>query len=209
MAVRSLLADPTDALAAHRAVLEDAFDIAVARARAAIDLCEVDVVFYDAAHDAIPEWGVGGCTQSAHLVLVAVDPAHPVARDDVVSTLLHEFHHAMRWRTTTLGDDLGAMLASEGLAVHFEAETLGRAPFYALGALEPGPLALATARLHARPPDTGTWFFGGSPDVPRAFGYALGFRLAGAHADLNGGTARERLATPTDELLALLPTLAS
>ncbi|HLK44915.1 MAG TPA: hypothetical protein VKT18_02955, partial [Acidimicrobiales bacterium] len=102
MAVRSLLADPTDALAPHRPVLDDAFEAAVAVAVAAIDLCEVDVVFYDAAHDAIPEWGVGGCTQSAHLVLVAVDPAHPLARDDVVSTLVHEFHHAMRWRATTL-----------------------------------------------------------------------------------------------------------
>lgn len=60
-------------------------------------------------------------------------PDHAIDGAHVYSTLVHEIHHAMRWRGPGCGSTLRERLVSEGLAQTFEAECTGVVPLYAEG----------------------------------------------------------------------------
>jgi uncharacterized protein YjaZ len=83
----------------------------------------------------------------------------------------------MRWRGPGPGTSLGERLVTEGLAEVFEVEATGRQPLYAQGEVRPEHRALALARMDDDPTDEGLWFFG-REDLPRWFGYRLGFAIA-------------------------------
>ena len=132
----------------------------------------------DAPDEAIPEWGLGGYTYGPHTVVLAIDPDQKLDPVNVFSTLVHEIHHVMRWRGPGPGSSLGERLVTEGLAQVFEAEVTGRTPLYAQGDLRQEHRAVALQHLDEDPADEGRWFFGGS-DIPRWFGYRLGYNVVG------------------------------
>jgi uncharacterized protein YjaZ len=207
MPVTTYVTDATGSLTNLRDQLHDAVSNATSMTSSAIDVDDVDVVFYDEPNDTIPEWGIGGTTMGKHLVLVAVDPSRQLVAEYLHSTLVHELHHAMRWRVATLSEDLGDMLASEGLAVLLESELIRAEPFYAKVDVLPVHVELATTHLYDRPCNTGRWFFG-TADVPKSFGYSLGYQMCRRYAEASGKNARELLVTPTNELIAGLPLVA-
>jgi uncharacterized protein YjaZ len=137
---------------------------------------EIEVHLLDAPDECIPEWGIGGSTYGPHTIVLAVDPDHGIDASNVYSTLVHEIHHAIRWRGPGCGTSLGERLVSEGLAQIFEAECTGRVPMYAQGKVTPEDRALAVAALDEDPADEGRWFFG-TADLPRWFGYRLGYSI--------------------------------
>jgi uncharacterized protein YjaZ len=82
------------------------------------------VLFIDAPDEVIPEWGIGGSTSGPHVIIVALDPEFPgIPEQHLVSTLVHEFHHAMRWRGHGCGTDLGYRICRD-----YSDSTAKRAP---------------------------------------------------------------------------------
>lgn len=181
----------------------EAFDLSVDLASRLIPLDDMQVTFRCAPGATIPEWGVGGETIDARNVEVAMDPAALQGTEGIVRTLLHEFHHAIRWRSVSLeldDLDLRGMLVSEGLAVLFEEEALGSPPFFA----DPEPAAadvvLAMQALDELPCDRAEWFFGAGR-VPPAFGWGLGYRLCKEYATTTQTSASWLIATPAEEII--------
>ena len=184
----------------HRACAIAALDAALRLASECFEVTDVDVCFYADADAVIPEWAVGGYTDGPHLVRVAFDPIRVPGHNEVVSTILHELHHALRWRHTTLDTDLADMLVSEGLAVLFESTLVGASPNYARAPLETRHVRDAAESLAEAPCDTSKWFFGGG-SPPRSFGYALGLRVCELYASATGATMRELLVAPTADVI--------
>ncbi|HET7357778.1 MAG TPA: DUF2268 domain-containing putative Zn-dependent protease, partial [Nocardioidaceae bacterium] len=157
----------------------------------------------DAPDECIPEWGIGGSAYGPRSIVLAVDPDHQIRASDVYSTLVHEMHHAMRWRGPGCGSTLGERLVSEGLAQVFEQECTGRVPMYAAGDVSSEHRAAAVAALHEDPADEGRWFFGAA-DIPRWFGYRLAYDLVRSWMDARGGSAAALVQEPAETFLRAL-----
>ena len=179
--------------------IRSAYDSAVGLAEVALGLTALDVAVLDAPGEAIPDWGVGGYTFGAHSVVVALDPAVELDEDRLLATLVHEFHHVMRWRGPGCGSSLGERVVSEGLAMLFEEEVLGRPSEFALQAVSAEHERLALTHLGDDPADEARWFFGGEA-LPRWLGYSLGYRWARAYCQERGTSAADQVATPAEDL---------
>ena len=90
--------------------------------------------------------------------------------------------------------------ASEGLAQAFEAGCTGEVPLYAQGTPEPSHRQLAFAALGQDPANDGRWFFG-SADLPRWFGYQLGYELVTKQLPGLNRSAAQLVAEPAATLL--------
>ncbi len=98
----------------------------------------------------------------------------------MLKTLFHEFHHALRWDGPGYGDALGEALVSEGLAQRFLHEMMLCPP-------EPFEIAVPDAICEAWRAsaltgfddvdyDHAAWFFG-TGEMPEWLGYTLGRRM--------------------------------
>jgi uncharacterized protein YjaZ len=178
----------------------DAFHQAVDVCAARLGAADIAIHVLDAPDEVIPEWGVGGYTYSPHSVVLTLDPDHDINPDDVLSTLVHEIHHAMRWRGPGPGTSLEERLVTEGLAEVFEIEATGRQPLYAQGDVAPEHRELALSRLGEDPADDGRWFFG-REDLPLWFGYRLGFAIASEGVRARDSTAADMVLEPAATFL--------
>jgi uncharacterized protein YjaZ len=194
------IANVTGSLEPHIGVMSDAFESAVQSTRRLLGADAIDVMVIDAADMTIPEWGVGGYTYGPHVVLVALDPLFELTKRHIEASLVHEFHHAMRWRGPGCGGDLAQMLVSEGLAVLFEEEVLGEAPFYSRVPITDGEIALARESLSATPFHQAKWFFG-DEGMTFGFGYTYGYRLCKAYSQAAGKKASDLVDVATSEVI--------
>jgi len=184
----------------HLSLIEAAFEGATSYACEHIRAEGIDVIFADAPNDAIPEWGVGGATCSPYFILISVDPNFALERQNIEATLVHEYHHAMRWRVSEFSADLAQLLVSEGLAVLFEEECVGEPPFYSDANITEQEMAMANIDLHAQPFDQKKWFFG-AEGITKAFGYTYGYRLCKKYSLAAGKSASELLGVSAKEVL--------
>lgn len=198
--VQKHVATASGRLEVHLDVIEAAFTSAVSYARDHIGAQGIDVVFVDAPNDAIPEWGVGGATFSPFFILVSLDPLFSLECQNIESTLVHEFHHAMRWRVADFSADLAQLMVSEGLAQLFEEECIGEAPFYSRADITSNEVAAALLDLHAQPFNQRKWFFGAS-DITKHFGYTYGYQLCKSYAVAVRQSASELLGVSAREVL--------
>ncbi len=180
----------------------EAFRAAVTPAQQLLGVEGVDVLVIDAPDDAIPEWGVGGYTYGPHAILVALDPAATVDSRHIERTLVHEFHHTMRWRSQGCGGNLGQMLVSEGMAQLFEEEVLGEAPFFSRANITDGEIAVARSVMYEPQFNQKKWFFG-ADGITFSFGYTYGYRVCRAYANATGKPASELIGVPSREVLEL------
>jgi len=194
----SHVADASGRLDELQARITEAFATATDAARTLLAAQGIDVVFVDAPDETIPEWGVGGTTLGPHAIVVALDPGFDVEATTIEATLLHEFHHAMRWRGPGCAEDLARMLVSEGLAQLFEEDVQ---PFYSKCSITDEEIALAHEHLFDAHCDRGTWFFGAN-SVTRCFGYTYGYRLCRAFAERTGQLASDLVDVSASEVLA-------
>ena len=199
-AINLSIANASHSLDQHIGLIHDAFERGAASARELIGAEGIDVIFVDAPDEAIPEWGVGGYTWGPHVILVALDPAFDLVADKVETTLVHELHHAMRWRGPGCGGSLAQMLVSEGLAVLFEEEVLGKAPFYSQVPITDREVTQARAALFVEPFSQSKWFFG-ADGITFGFGYTYGYQLCKAYAQAAGKRASELVDVPTRDVI--------
>jgi uncharacterized protein YjaZ len=192
--------DASGALGACQDVFLAGFQKATRWAGSLLEADAIDVLVINAPDETLPEWGVGGYTYGPHTILVALDPGATISEESVERTLLHEFHHAMRWRGPGCGGNLAQMLVSEGLAQLFEEEVLGSPPFFTATEISEEEIAQARAAMFAEPFNPSKWFFGSS-DITRWFGYAYGYRLAKAYSLASGRPASQLVMTSTGEIV--------
>lgn len=164
----------------------------------------IDVLVIDNEEMTIPQWGVGGYTHGPHTILVALDPTATIDRQNIERTLVHEFHHAMRWRGAGCSGNLGQMLVSEGLAVLFEEEIFGEAPFFSRVDITEDEIAAARASLYEPNFNQQKWFFG-AEGVTFSFGYTYGYQLCRNYAISAGKSASELIGVASREVLDHLP----
>lgn len=165
---------------------------AVALAGAHAELPDFDLIVR--AGEGIPEWGVGGYAPGAGVVELTLNPAR-FDPEPVIRTLLHEFHHLIRWDGPGYGRSLGEALVSEGLAGHFVRQVLGGPP----DPWDATPVTQAVAKRAItewarRDYHHAEWFFGAGGGLRRWVGYGLGHRLAGLYLDLHEGETPASLA---------------
>ena len=196
------IANAAGTLDAHLDDVSGAFDDAVEPARRLLGAEGIDVVIIDAPDQTIPEWGVGGYTHGPHIIVVALDPSAVIAKQHVTTTLVHEFHHAMRWRGPGCDGSLAQMLVSEGMAQLFEEEVVGEAPFFSRVNITEDEIAQARAALYEPKFSQSKWFYG-SDGITFAFGYTFGYQLCRAFASANGHKASELVDVPTQKVIEL------
>ncbi len=154
----------------------------------------------------IPETGAGGSTPDSHTICVYYDSNNKNLRknfrEEIKSTVTHEFHHAIRNRTYNWKEDtlLGAII-SEGLADHFDIEVNSGKPKPWSVALTDTELErveeIATPELNSREYNHADWFFGSKKrNIPRWAGYAMGFKLVGEYLKKTGKKASALVAEP-------------
>jgi len=184
---------------------------AVELALAIIPLSNVDIVFSYNPVEVIPHLGFGGYTPDANTVLISVDTdnaklAHTIDTE-LVHTLLHEFHHAMRWRSVGYGETLGEAVVTEGLADHFDVEVTGGEPQKWATEIsitvETELLARARAMFNESYSHD-NWFFGSEAEkLPKWGGYSLGWYLVKKYLDAHPEKHASQLhATPAGDILA-------
>ncbi|WP_411911731.1 DUF2268 domain-containing putative Zn-dependent protease [Rhodovulum sulfidophilum] len=82
-------------------------------------------------------------------------------------TIVHELHHALRWRGPGYGRTLGEALVTEGLAGHFAQQLYGGPPEKWESSLDAEGLAQAESDAAAawddEAYDHAAWFFGTAP----------------------------------------------
>lgn len=181
-------------------VIEEPFERAAAICAERLDASGIEIHVIDAPDQCIPEWGLGGSTYGPHSIVLAVDPDHDIDGEHVHSTLVHEIHHAMRWRGPGCGSTLRERLVSEGLAQTFEAECTGVVPLYAEGEVSNEHLALAIEALDEDPADEARWFFGAG-DLPRWLGYRLGYHLVSERVAALSSSAAALVGEPAETFI--------
>ncbi|MFI0395020.1 DUF2268 domain-containing putative Zn-dependent protease [Paracoccus jiaweipingae] len=158
---------------------------------------DLDVVVQAWPGLVIEHLGHAGYAPRGDMIQLTFDPANPdCARNlgqPLERTIVHEVHHALRWRGPGYGRTLGEALVSEGLAGHFAQQLYGGPPEKWETSLDAEGLAQA-ARDAERAWDDDTydhaaWFFGASP-AWRGYvlGYALVERYLGAHPEQTPAT---------------------
>lgn len=163
------------------------------------------------AQSVIPELGMGAWALQPTLAQMAFDPDadafEPALAGGAVERLIvHEVNHCLRFASCPEERTLGTALVREGLAGHFVRFVLGAAP-------EPWETALTRADAENHLPDRamldqtgydhGEWFFG-TGDVPRWWGYTMGYQLVGRWLDRAGPVAvLDRYAIASQKVLDL------
>ncbi len=118
-------------------------------------------------------------------------------RAEVLKTMFHEYHHALRWEGPGYGNTLGEALVTEGLAQAFVHEMIDCPPEPWETMPHGVDLAQLCQRADAAFEDADyaheAWFFGAG-DLPEWTGYALGRALVFAHLRRSGGASALDLA---------------
>lgn len=180
-------------------VIQHVFSEASKKTTRLLDVYELDVIFF-AVEDNY-QLGIYGYTPNPYTVQIYIDTAFDNFSDSVLeSTLLHEIHHAVRWRNPGYGKRLGEKFITEGLATLFEDEVMGIAPPYAKLKLKPEQIKIALENITSTSADHNEWFYG-SKDIDNWFGYAYGYSLCKRYSTKVHKKASELVHIPADEIL--------
>ncbi|ORM84661.1 hypothetical protein HA44_04805 [Mixta gaviniae] len=147
----------------------------------------LDILLQKTPGQVIPEIGLAGRAYSETLFSMAFDPdnvnlSRTCADGTLQRQILHEVHHCLRMAGAGYGWSLGEALVSEGLAGQFVSRLLGTAPECWEQAIDRARLRETPVRLQAlNSPsyDHSAWFFG-SGELPRWYGYTLGYEMVAA-----------------------------
>ncbi len=141
----------------------------------------LDIVIRASDFTMPPSLVVAGSALGPGRIELTVDLNQSISKPDLKGqlqrTLIHEYHHAMRWEGPGYGRTLGETLTSEGLAQRFvhEIVTCQPEPWEVAVPVEELPtLALQASPLYDSADFShSAWFFGRS-DLPVWAGYTLG-----------------------------------
>ncbi len=185
----------------HINVIENAFKKASDTAFGVLGADKIDILIIDAPSSTIPEIGVGGYTPSSNVVYINIDPSKKILEKNLYMGMLHEIHHAVRWRNPGYGETLKEALLTEGLATLFEEECSGETPIYATVRITKDQIGMANKELNSKKYNHIEWFITGNNDVPRWFGYSYGYQLAKSASNTLKKPASKLVSTSAKKLL--------
>ena len=203
---RVVIRGPGDAYAEELPQIIDRVSEAIEAAALQIALDPIELTLAFDARRAIPGWGVGGYSPGTDTLWMSLDPelrGTPGLIDERLPRMVvHELHHAARWRGPGYGFTLLDAMVAEGLADHFAVQVLGGAPAPWTDALDDAQRAVlqkrAAKQLDLNPYSHAGWFFGAEEDIPNWAGYTLGFELVAEYlARQPGATAASLVDAPS------------
>lgn len=183
-------------LAPHEAAIRRACTEAEARLAAVTAPLALDIVV-SATRDRPEALFVSGHCYEPGVIGIQIDVTQPRAaerlHEELLKTLFHEFHHALRWEGPGYGETLGEALVSEGLAQRFLHEMMTCPPEPFEDAVPAATCeawrARALADFDNADYDHAAWFFG-TGEMPEWLGYTLGRRMVDRYlARHTGATA--------------------
>ncbi len=151
-----------------------------------LPLKDIDIIVLDNPEGVISHLGVGGYAMNGNTLYINLDPGHKefkkVVNVCLFSTLAHELHHVMRFKTVGYGNTLFEALISEGLADHFDIEVTRQKPPDWSTALSEKQIQFflkkAAKDFNNQNYIHRDWFFGSEKrKIPKWTGYSLGFFL--------------------------------
>lgn len=164
------------------APIQTAIEKAQVRAETVTEPIDLDVVVQAWPGSTIAHLGFMGYAPTGDMIQLTFDPHNSNCAQNLGEplerTIVHELHHALRWRGPGYGRTLGEALVTEGLAGHFAQQLYGNPPErWELG-LDFDALKQAARDASAVWDDEGydhaAWFFGTNPAWR---GYSLGYSL--------------------------------
>ncbi len=194
-----------------RMKIESAITETLEKVQNIFNVYDVSVHVIEDKEKIIPETGIGGFTPDSHTIFIYYDLEHENfkknIKQEIASTLSHEFHHAVRNRTFDWTQDtlLGAMV-TEGLADHFDIEMNKGKP-------KPWSLALSDSKIieieklaglefNNREYNHSDWFFGSQEkNIPKWAGYAIGFKIVKEYLQKTNKKASELVSEPAEMFL--------
>ena len=176
--------------------IEQGFSEGLKIIRKKLNADKIDIVFVNAPMNVLPEIGIGGYSPGPYNIYINLDPKFTTfAVEAIVSTILHETHHCMRWRNPGYGLSLGEAMISEGLATLFEEESSGKTPIYAQVKIKQEEIEKANKSLNNKEYNHSDWFFRGK-DTQRWFAYTYGHKISKSYSQKVSKTAAELVNTP-------------
>ncbi len=158
----------------------------------------------------IPGYGFGGFAVLDEVVLI-LNPnfagLEASLQAHLSSTLAHELHHALRYRSQGFAPDLFSFLLNEGMADHFSIELNGGDPppwSTALQGEELEDWMEEAMTVWFEPPyDYEDWLFG-TNEIPQWTGYAIGFELVRRYLEARPGIrVSELIDEPAESFLPM------
>ncbi|QFT58946.1 hypothetical protein FIU94_08920 [Sulfitobacter sp. THAF37] len=170
--------------------IRKAIERAQSQAEAVSARVDLDVIVQVWPGRVIPHLGHVGYAPTGDMIQLTFDPSNPNCAHNLGEalerTVVHEFHHALRWRGPGYGSTLGEALVSEGLAGHFAQQLYGGPPEMWETSLDGQDLSEAArdaaAAWYDDAYDHAGWFFGSDPAWR---GYGLGFALIRRHLSIH------------------------
>lgn len=190
-------------------LINEAFAEAVRSTRALLQaLPNVDVVFYHNPSMVIKEVGIGGSTENENTILIPLDAAFRLSKNELVLTICHELHHAARM--SKLGDTTSLLkkIISEGLADQFECEIdpthhpITYRKDIAIKDLQAGIKDLKQV-IKTGEYDYYEWFFGYGK-YPNWFGYTLGNYVIEQYCEKYGSKPSTLVSAPAEDFVPFL-----
>jgi uncharacterized protein YjaZ len=181
--------DPNDAVTRE---IERGIRELMPRVQALIPAHDVVIHVKVTDQNIVPTWGVGGWASDSHTVWIAVKPENPSFKTEfVLRALIHEIHHAVRYRSPHWQRSLLDLMVLDGLADHFQVEVMGGEPPPWTRALTEEEIQqyLIKVKPYLRAKTKSEeefgekyhlpWFFGrtGAEPIPMWTGYTLGWRI--------------------------------
>ena len=153
----------------------------------------------------MPETGQTGSVSLPNVVYWMVDPSRyggvtAIAKRQLRSTLLHEFHHLVRENTASPASIMDRVM-DEGLATAFERD-FGDAPT-PWGSYPPEVGEWVKELLALSPDASTTDWMSRHPDGRRWIGYKAGTYLVDQAKRASGKSSAELVSVPTDDILAM------
>ncbi|OGZ45532.1 MAG: hypothetical protein A3C84_04210 [Candidatus Ryanbacteria bacterium RIFCSPHIGHO2_02_FULL_48_12] len=184
MSIQSHILSNSKDIKPCEAELRSIAETATSAVKKLLPIKDVDVVFYDNPKGTIDEiGGIGGFSPNAHMIFISLNPRHlrfkDALKEELFSTLTHEFHHTIRWQTPAEEDTLLEAIIFEGLAGHFAMEVTDRK--------KPWPWSCALTREQRKEflekaekiwlmptYNNDEWFFGSTPTYSSVDGVYVG-----------------------------------
>lgn len=202
--------DASSSLSRNKDLIIKSIDQTFYQVEKFVPLIPVDIVVKNEPNQVVPETGTGGYSPDAWTIYLSVDVSKKDSdlKTEISKTIVHEYHHCLRWANLQYGSMLGEALVSEGLADHFQLEVIG-------GNLQPWCTILEKDKMdyierkaqsiYWEPQyDHNSWFFGNpEKQIPRWAGYALGFSLVKKYLDKTGEKASKLYAKSAREIIDL------
>jgi hypothetical protein len=161
-------------------------------------------LFVKQGHVSVPGTGIAAWTRPGN-ILLSIDVADArgvvgVVEADVLSGLVHEFHHLARFASCREEPSLVGSAVVEGLGTVFEREVTGRMPPW--GTYDSSTIDGWIAELRAQPPDVDTapWLFV-HPDGRRWIAYRAGTRLVERACEAMDATAGDLVTVSATDIV--------